>query len=533
MAKSNQPKPSIRSAIAANSGKKRRGASSSELIFFAIITLFSCLSIALNVMDSMSVDTEVPTGMMHHPVLQHPKFKDRKKIKQMMDKMNSFKAKIGGNMKKRKNVKNNEKTEESESKLALKGANASEKSSGNGKPKHSLGGLQCSAFGGPPDEVVAKEMVYWSDIPSDANYVSPFRKNNEANNRPTQYMTFEPDGGGWNNIRMAMETVVVMAHAMGRTLVLPPSQGMYLLRKDKGKQNTDFSFADFFHLESLSKEHKGIDIISTEEFMTKVAMTGHLRNKTSGLVQFPPGNRTNWDGEDLNPYKAYMRDVIYTPLWSPGSCLAAFPESGDPKDITDLTNMRDEIFKEHAATGRQQFENNPTPVDAESSLRMKEALAHRRELCIYNEEMQQEPVLHFMCYHKKHVRLLTHFYTFLYFEDWKQQLWEHRFVRDHLRYLDELQCAAGRVVEELRKIAAKEVEGNPDGLFDSVHIRRGDFQYKDTRLEADKLVEKSADVLHKGALLYIATDERKKDFFEPFKKDYKLYYLDDFKHLVS
>ena len=79
---------------------------------------------------------------------------------------------------------------------------------------------------------------------------------------------------------------------------------------------------------------------------------GQLRNKTNGLVQFPPGNslpispsRTNWDGEDLNPYKAYMQDVIYTPLWSPGSCLAAFPESGDPKDITDLTNMR-EIFKE-------------------------------------------------------------------------------------------------------------------------------------------------------------------------------------------
>ncbi len=34
---------------------------------------------------------------------------------------------------------------------------------------------------------------------------------------------------------MAMETVVVMAHAMGRTLVLPPAQGMYLLRKDKGE----------------------------------------------------------------------------------------------------------------------------------------------------------------------------------------------------------------------------------------------------------------------------------------------------------
>ena len=33
-----------------------------------------------------------------------------------------------------------------------------------------------------------------------------------------QYLTFEPDEGGWNNIRMAMETAVTMALAMGRIL---------------------------------------------------------------------------------------------------------------------------------------------------------------------------------------------------------------------------------------------------------------------------------------------------------------------------
>ena len=47
--------------------------------------------------------------------------------------------------------------------------------------------------------------------------------------------------GGWNNIRMAMETVMTMAVAMGRTLVLPPEQHMYLL--DKGNsQRKHFSF---------------------------------------------------------------------------------------------------------------------------------------------------------------------------------------------------------------------------------------------------------------------------------------------------
>ena len=81
-------------------------------------------------------------------------------------------------------------------------------------PSVPLAGLDCSAYGGPDNEK-AEEMVYWSDIPSDNAHVSPFYA-------PNHYLTFEPDGGGWNNIRMSMETVLAMAHAMGRTLVLPP-----------------------------------------------------------------------------------------------------------------------------------------------------------------------------------------------------------------------------------------------------------------------------------------------------------------------
>ena len=54
---------------------------------------------------------------------------------------------------------------------------------------HTLGGLSCAKHGGPSDEIAA-EMVYWSDIPSDSQFVSPFKKEGE-----TKYMTFEPDGG--------------------------------------------------------------------------------------------------------------------------------------------------------------------------------------------------------------------------------------------------------------------------------------------------------------------------------------------------
>lgn len=392
---------------------------------------------------------------------------------------------------------------------------------------HKLGGLSCAAHGGPSDEI-AVEMVYWRDIPQDSNFMSPFK--HTKNNGPVQYMTFEPDEGGWNNIRMAMETVVVLAHAMGRTLVLPPAQGMYLLRKDRGKQNTDFSFADFFHLESLSNEHSGLDIISTEEFLKREAMAGNMKNKTTGESSFPPMNRTNWDGQDIKPLKEWLREVTLTPAWDPFNCLAAFPASGDPKDAQDLHNMLNKIHG-GGYLNIDKYTDHPTPVNGTTIERMKEALAGRRNLCIYDNEMQAAPVVHFISHYKMNFRLLTHFYSFVFFEDWKQQLWTNRFVRDHLRYLDELQCAAARVVDKLHSIAKQ--EGEPDGQFDTFHVRRGDFQYKATRVEADVLYGASKDHIPEKATLYIATDERKKDFFNILKEHYNVYFLDDFKDLFK
>ena len=83
--------------------------------------------------------------------------------------------------------------------------------------------LDCKAYGGPSPED-AQEMVYWRDIPSDSLYVSPFFKTNRKQNEQREYLTFEPDGGGWNNIRMAMESTIALSVAMGRTLVMPPQK---------------------------------------------------------------------------------------------------------------------------------------------------------------------------------------------------------------------------------------------------------------------------------------------------------------------
>ena len=70
--------------------------------------------------------------------------------------------------------------------------------------------LSCEMYGGPSDPA---EMVYWRDIPVDNNYTSP---------REEKYMLFDYDMAGFNNKRISLENFLVMALAMGRTLVLPP-----------------------------------------------------------------------------------------------------------------------------------------------------------------------------------------------------------------------------------------------------------------------------------------------------------------------
>ena len=72
-------------------------------------------------------------------------------------------------------------------------------------------------------------LAYWNDPigERDLNYETPYKPKLEPGR--VQYITFTPDRGGWNNVRMSMEIIFVLAAATGRTLVLPPKEPLYLL----------------------------------------------------------------------------------------------------------------------------------------------------------------------------------------------------------------------------------------------------------------------------------------------------------------
>jgi GDP-fucose protein O-fucosyltransferase len=261
-----------------------------------------------------------------------------------------------------------------------------------------------------------------------SDYVSPMKKADGSE----QYLTFEPDSGGWNNIRMAMETVLAMAAAMGRTLVLPPEAGMYLLGKQKheksgtAQQNT-FSFNDFFPMEKIHNEFHGLNIISMHEYLTKVAMTGQMISIESGKVSFPPHNRTQWDGRsDISELNQWLRKVSYMKIVTPEDCLLVFPTSHESSNIEELKTIENTILQQRPKF--DQYVDKPVPIDGTPMDRLKENWADRKQLCIYDTEMQESTHLHFPVDHHLNARLLVHFYAFVFFQNWKQDLWMKRYV---------------------------------------------------------------------------------------------------------
>mmetsp|Transcript_25212 Transcript_25212/g.36969 ORF Transcript_25212/g.36969 Transcript_25212/m.36969 type:complete len:317 (-) Transcript_25212:129-1079(-) len=204
-----------------------------------------------------------------------------------------------------------------------------------------------------------------------------------------------------------------------------------------------------------------------------------------------------------------------------------------------MRNMMDQILK-GGMPAPADYEGKPVPINAPPIERLKENLADRTKLCLYDTEMQNSNLIHMRVEAKEHVRLLVHFYNCVWFEDWRVENWTKRFVRDHVRYIDDIMCAAARAIESIRarakenraehSLSLEGKENDTDGLgtFDAMHIRRGDFQYKKTRNNADELYEVSKNELEEGMTVYIATDERDKEFFRPLADRYDLLFLDDF-----
>lgn len=331
---------------------------------------------------------------------------------------------------------------------------------------------------------IPSELKYWNENPD--CYTSPAFRNGDK-----KYVVFEPDPGGWNNIRMAVETVIVFAHATGRTLVLPPKAVLYLLAQNKQWKDNKSGLDDFYNLTLLSH---GLDMIDMPTFLKEVALPGHLS------LPLPNGD-VSLQKKEL--WK-YLSTACYSRTWTPAKAFFGL-------NITKDANGKPIIGPVH------------------HSSRLAD-MTLERQMIEYDDSMHRQKAIFFTG--QEPSRLLTHFYAFLHFADPAVDKFYKRFVRDRMRYHDVIFCTAGKVVAKIKEEVRKQTGGSEHSTssesggepqYFAYHIRRGDFQQKQTRLSAEKILENTLPFLDMtaGHVVYIATDEKNSSFFDPFRAVFK------------
>eukprot|EP01062_Namystynia_karyoxenos_P062509 TRINITY_DN55400_c0_g1_i1.p1 TRINITY_DN55400_c0_g1~~TRINITY_DN55400_c0_g1_i1.p1 ORF type:complete len:781 (+),score=168.82 TRINITY_DN55400_c0_g1_i1:75-2417(+) len=359
----------------------------------------------------------------------------------------------------------------------------------------------CSAFF-PPDEKGEgdfDDIAYWREVPSDDLFVSEYAALNTV--AEPKYVTFEPDCGGWNNIRMAFETVVVFALLTGRILVMPPRKVMlYLLDKNRHFSDNAQGIQAMYSMKNIGLR---LHVITFEEFVAREVRPGQL-----GPLP-PDPNGTLMDSKTSHcemPFWEWMesgkpRDVQWAPYVVHQEVLL-FPPRGD--------TQADEAWLQHRLA------------------RLRDGGDSGRRIVSYGADLERSKVVHFSGHNagptgpQPDRRMLTHFYAFIVHSDRRVDDFSKRFVRDHLRYRDEIFCKAAQVVSLLRRDA-----GSPG--YSSFHVRRGELQFEEVKIPADSILENSRGHLNDGELLYISTDEKDRAWFAPFDRaGYRVRLLRDY-----
>jgi hypothetical protein len=345
---------------------------------------------------------------------------------------------------------------------------------GGGSRKGQRGELVCGG------KKVDSEIIYWREVQGDAEFESPITKHHGEHD--DRYITYEYDQGGWNNVRMSMECMIVLAHSTGRTLVVPPQQHLYLLgatHKDKedAKAHDEMGFADFFDVGRL-RAHKGFHMMSMEEFLAKEGVAGGL-----GGGMLPPLNSTKVWGGKLWKYLDKVADA--QPEWMGRYVVFPAPPDGygKPGESEEAKSKRREAREAAFGGGR-------SPVR-------------------YDETLQKAHHIHFPADH--HHRVLQHFYAWGFFPDPAMQSFYKRFVRDYMRYRDPIQCAGAQLLNYVRNEAYK-LNPASNGEFYAIHARRGDFQFKEVKIGASEMVsnlrfENGTSIIPRGAMVYLSTDD--------------------------
>jgi len=269
---------------------------------------------------------------------------------------------------------------------------------------------------------------------------------------------------------MGFEHAVLLAWVTGRTLVLPPPKGWYLLdygpiTRDKAKSGVS-KYEMFFDLESLKE---GLSVIDTDDFLQSI-----------GESQFT--------GSDIisNEYIKYLENKFPVYTHNPLKFALAYPSVAE----YEAERMTDSLH------------------------------LGGREIVELTDEQEAADVLHIpTCRQIKgpKTRFLGQISGEVLFAKKSQEIAFKQFFYDNLHYTSRIFEIAAKVIRKL-------------GLYQysSYHIRRNELQYKSSFTSASVTLRNTENLLNPNEPLYLATDETSPEFFAAIEKTHKVYRWNDF-----
>ncbi|KAL7551192.1 hypothetical protein ACHAWF_014388 [Thalassiosira exigua] len=358
-------------------------------------------------------------------------------------------------------------------------------------------------------DINVDSLAYWNDPQGsrDIDFVSPYRR------EPTAYITFWQDAGRFNNIRMSLEIVMVFAAATGRTIVLPPTQNLHLEEDASTVDGLD----EFYSFQSDGFKRK-VEVISMKEFIERECKKGGLAElpdkdyeRVSQLASFCQNRRKSdvFCGEIFEKIAAHSKTKV-APIGT-----------GLGPNLDTCLIFDEDVFKKRKGL---------------SVIPEVKSFCGSRKAVFYTQELADPAIIHFDSYAKDH-RLLSHVYTFIHFTDPLVDNHYKRFVRDFMHYNDRIYCAAGKIVRSIQQEAMDRgfsLDEEGGGGYSSLHVRRNDLQYKDALISEDRWWENTHEIWKPKELMYVATDEKNRKFFDNFiARRHELRFLDDYTEMAN
>ena len=317
---------------------------------------------------------------------------------------------------------------------------------------------------------VLRKMRYWERADSSTASVPPERAASRAR-EPSSYLLFDYDCGGFNNVRMGLENALVLAKHLGRTLVLPPPYEVYLLGG---------SVPDVMNVSAFSG---GLPVIELAEFIAREGTALDIP------ARFQTGTGWMSDKRLRDAWAKWKQQLEGDLPWGPIANYVATPSIAAVSEALQRGEPHVTQPFRYAIAGRKAVEytdglrakrvlNLPACKNSSNNWRWLGQVA----LYILDADSAGQPS----------VSLL-------------------RLLRDHVHYVDRVWELAARAVASLGAFE-----------YNAMHIRRGEFQYKQTRTSSENSLE-SVRVLLKGKrLLYMATDESSHAFFTPWRAEFSV-----------